>query len=117
MFTPLLEDLNTVPVERLVDLVEVGAKQLSEIPTKRRSQVKGGLARRAYEVAEAAESDGGPDEPTLEDREAELSALTVAELLVITRDYESITGEHSMRKAELIEAILDAEGEEDASKE
>lgn len=98
-------DLINMPEDQLVDLVVRGVKQLGEIPRGRR----GTIAKRVSQLQDTESS-----ELALEDRKAELTALTIAELLVITRDHESITGEHSMRKAELIEAILDAEGEEDA---
>lgn len=113
----VLDNLAEVSIEHVADLVEQGLKQLSEVPATRRDRVEDELKRRTLEAESVAESNGEPDELALEDRKAELNALTIAELLVITRDYESITGEHSMRKAELIGAILRAEGEEDASKE
>ena len=108
MTLPLLENLNESSVEHLADLIEQDIKQLGELPNSRRDLVKRELDRRVL----SAEVEPG-------DRKAELTALTMAELLVIARsgDYESITGEHSMRKVQLIEAILDVEGEQDASKE
>lgn len=109
-------NLAEVSIECVADLVEQGLKQLGEVPATRRDQVANELKRRALEAEVEL---GEPDEPAAGDRKAELTALTIAELLVIVRSdgYASITSEHSMRKAQLVDAILDAEGEQDASEE
>lgn len=95
-------NLLTAPIKHIATLVVSGNLQIDEIPMRRRSKV-GELVRGFALKTEV--------EPVEQDRKAELTALTVKELLEIAHDHKSIIGEYSMRKAQLIEAILNAEGE------
>lgn len=109
-------NLNEAPIKRIVDLILNEKLEVTEIPIKRRADVYRALETGIIEpespppVAEPVDEPAPLESPeTSKDRHAELAELTVAELREIARALP-IVGEWQMRKRELIDAIVIAEG-------